>query len=129
MNTTPIPFGPDFIKSIIPWMLQTIDEIIRNYYHIFWDIFMSFISKHWGWILITLTCLLILAIVIALIGRWGFLGSLLYNYLYFGFLFILGLIKGPEIFLSEYFEILCLLILYPICYLTVRYILDKYSLR
>ena len=69
--------------------------------------------------------LLTIAFALALMGRWGMLGSVLYHYLYFGILFVVGLIKGPEIFVSEYFEIACAIILYPICYFTVGTILDK----
>ena len=121
--------GPNFAKDLISQILEMFDKALRDVYHKFWDIFMSIISEHWGLILIVLFALLILAIIIAIGGRWGFLGSLLYNYLYFGILFILGLIKGPEVFLSEYFEFFCLLLLYPACYYAVGVILDKLEVR
>lgn len=119
----------NFAQDLISNMLNTYDVLLRKIYHSAWDIFMSTIKEHWLLILSILLGLLIISIIIALMGRWGFFGSLMYNYLYFGILFIIGLIKGPEVFLSEYFEFFCFLLLYPVCYYIVGLILDKTGIR
>ncbi|MDD4036540.1 MAG: hypothetical protein PHS45_04385 [Bacilli bacterium] len=125
MKILPENFAQDLINNI----LSTYDVLLRKIYHSAWDIFMSTIKEHWLLILSILFGILIISIIIALIGRWGFFGSLMYNYLYFGVLFILGLIKGPEVFLNEYFEFFCILLLYPVCYKIVGIILDKTGLK
>ncbi len=125
MKILPENFAQDLINNI----LSTYDVLLRKIYHLAWDIFMSTIKEHWLLILSILFGILIISIIIALMGRWGFFGSLMYNYLYFGVLFILGLIKGPEVFLNEYFEFFCILLLYPVCYKIVGIILDKTGLK
>lgn len=125
MKILPENFAQDLINNI----LSTYDVLLRKIYHSAWDIFMSTIKEHWLLILSILFGILIISIIIALMGRWGFFGSLMYNYLYFGVLFILGLIKGPEVFLNEYFEFFCILLLYPVCYKIVGIILDKTGLK
>lgn len=129
MNATSTPFGPDFVKELIPYMLQVFDDGTRKAYRMIWDIFMSFVIENWIAILVVLVLLLLVAFVRALAGRWGMLGSVLYNYLYFGILFVYGLVRSPESFVSDYFEIVCALILYPVCYFTVGVILDKLGVR
>lgn len=121
--------GPNFTKELVTQILGMYDKGLRSAYHTLWNIFMSTIQEHWFLILIVLLVFLIISIFIALNGRWGFFGSLMYNYLYFGILFILGLIKGPEVFLSEYFEFFCILLLYPFCYIIVGRILNKFNLK
>ena len=125
MKILPENFAQDLINN----MLSTYDVLLRKIYHSAWDIFMSTIKEHWLLILSILFGLLIISIIIALMGEWGFFGSLMYNYLYFGVLFILGLIKGSEVFLNEYFEFFCILLLYPVCYKIVGIILDKTGLK
>lgn len=120
--------GPNFAKELVTGMLSMYDKVLRGAYHWLWDLFMSIIKEHWVLILIVLSIFLIISIFIALDGSWGFFGSLMYNYLYFGILFVIGLVKGPEVFLSEYFEFFCLLLLYPVCYRIVGMILNKFDL-
>lgn len=125
MNSTTTQAVPEFIKALIPQILETFDEATRKAYRMLWEIFMSFVVEHWLAILAVLTVVFFIALAQALMGRWGMLGSILYNYLYFGILFVVGLIKGSDIFVSEYFEIVCAIILYPLCYFLVGMILDK----
>ncbi len=129
MNPTTTQTVPDFLKTLIPQIFQTFDEATRKAYRMLWDIFMSFVVDHWLVILGILIFVFLITFARALTGRWGMLGSVLYNYLYFGILFVVGLIKGSDIFVSEYFEIICAVILYPFCYFTVRVILDKFGIR
>ena len=120
---------PTMMGDLIDNMLKSIDEGTRQAYRMLWDIFMSSLEQHWLAVLIVLAIVFLIALTLAFMGRWGMLGSVLYNYLYFGILFIVGLIKGPEIFVSEYFEIACAIILYPVCYFAVGIILDKLGVR
>jgi hypothetical protein len=129
MSATSTPISLDLPKQIVEMLLNTIDESTKNAYHMFWDFFMSILIDHWLTVIIVLVLALIIAWVVALSGRWGMFGTVLYHYLYFGILFLLGLIKGPEVFVSEYFEILCLVILYPICYFVTGSILDKTGVK
>jgi hypothetical protein len=64
-----------------------------------------------------------------MMGRWGSLGSLLYNFFYFGTLYIIGLLWGPEIFVDDLFNAACAVVLYPACYLLVGYILERTGLK
>ena len=129
MNTSTTPFGPDFVNDMVIRTLQSVDEGTKWAYHLFWDSLISFLSEHWLTVISFLVLLFLVALIRAYMGRWGMLGSVLYHYLYFGILFLVGLIKGPEVFVSEYFEIACEIILYPICYKTVGIILDKLGVR
>lgn len=115
--------------NLIPQLLQSIDEGKRMAYRSLWDVYMSFLTEHWAAIAILLIVIFIVAIVRAFTGYWAMLGKALYNFLYFGILFVIGLFKGPEVFVSEYFDLLCLALLYPICYFTVGKILDWLGVR
>lgn len=129
MHATTTQFGIDFVRDLIPWMLLTFDDATRQAYRMIWSAFISFTVEHWIAISIVLVVIFLIALAQALAGYWGMLGSVLYNYLYFGILFMVGLVKGPEVFVSEYFEIVCLFLLYPVCYFIVGRILDAFGLR
>ncbi|OHE25025.1 MAG: hypothetical protein A2Z84_01260 [Tenericutes bacterium GWA2_35_7] len=125
MNSTTTQPVPEFLKDLVPQIIHMFDEATRSAYRMLWKIFMSFVIEHWLAILIVLIIVFLISLAFAIMGSWGMLGSVLYHYLYFGILFIAGLIKGSDIFVSEYFEIFCAIILYPVCYYTVGTILDK----
>ena len=118
------------VIGIISDIPSLYDTALKNAYHMMWNELMLFLGTHWLAVIGYLTALLIFAVAIYLFtGRWGMLGSVLYHYLYLGILFLLGLIKGPKVFVSEYFEVLCAAILYPLCYLVVRKILTVTGIR
>lgn len=94
-----------------------------------WDILLAFLLENWFWVLLALFILFIFVTLKAMMGRWGSLGSFLYNFLYFGILLIIGLIWGPEVFVDDYFNAACAVILYPICYVVTGMILDKMGVR
>lgn len=98
-------------------------------YQMYWDILMSFLLGNLVAIIIILFIILMVAITKAIKGKWSMLGSVLYRYLYFGTLFIIGLIWGPTIFVSNFITIFCTIILYPVCYFLVGIILDKIKMR
>ncbi len=106
-------------------VMQAIDEGYKNGAHMAWDSFLFILSRHWLSILGIILFFFVVSLWKAMMGRWGALGSLLYNGLYFGTLFIIGLIWGPEVFISDIFGLACTVILYPICYVLVGWIIDK----
>ncbi len=127
--STSTAIGTEFTKKMIDALFNAIDEGTKQAYRMLWNALLSFLSVHWLTVIIVLAVILIIAIIRALIGRWGMLGSVLYNYFYFGILFVIGLIWGSDIFVSNWFTVAGVIILYPICYLIVRVILNKTGLR
>lgn len=116
MGTTTQPLGIDFPKQIVTMITDAIDKVTKEIYQTLWDILITLIKEHWGFFLVVLFLILLVAFVRYMItGRWAILGSIIYNYLYFGILFIVGLIFGPDIFASDYIKIL-LTIVYIACY-------------
>lgn len=128
MSPTTTRIGPDFVKDLGPWFLQQVGEATAKVFRMFWDAGMVFLMQHWISVLVILFAVLIYAVIRALMGHWWILGSVLYNYLYFGTLFLVGLIWGPETFANDYFKIF-LLLLYITCYLLVGKIISKIRMR
>lgn len=127
-TTTP-PFGPDFVKELIPWMIQQFGIATAKAFHMFWKIGMGYLAQHWIAVLIGLFAIFIIALIRAFItGRWAMLGSVVYNYLYFGALFIIGMIWGPEVFANDYFKIV-LAVLYVVCFILTGQFLSKIGVR
>ena len=127
-TSTP-PFGPDFVKELVPQIFQVIGEATARSFRMFWDIGMTYLSQHWIAVLLGLLIIFIVALVRAFItGRWAMLGSVVYNYLYFGILFLVGISFGPEVFTNNYFKIV-LAILYLICFVATGSFLRKIGVR
>jgi len=122
------PTNPDFIKQMPSWLLNTIQEATIKDIKIMWSWGMSYLLTHLWIIIGILLIVLVYALFRAFMGHWWVLGSVLYNYLYWGSLLIIGLIWGPEIFASTYIDI-GLFILYVICYIAVGKILKKIGVR
>lgn len=112
------------MTNLAPQLLQSIDEGKITASRLLWSVYTSFLADHWVAIVIFLAAIFSIALVKAFSGYWAMLGRVLYNSLYFGTLFIIGLIKGPEVFVSWYFEMFCVILLYPVCYFLVGRILD-----
>lgn len=100
----------------------------KDAYQILWDNLISFLLDNWLPVIGVLLLILIVSFVIALFGRWGMFGSVLYNYLYWGTLFIVGLIFGPKIFANIFVDIL-LVVLYVICFRLVGKILEGLNMK
>lgn len=113
--------GPNFTKDIIKLFT---DGMISGV-NLAWSWFISILIEDWKFFMTAYFIIFFISTLKAMIGRWGALGSILYNTFYFGTLFILGLIFGPQIFIDDVFKMTCIVILYPICYLLVGLILDK----
>ena len=129
MLATSTPLGPDFPKQMVHLFLDAIEKGTLMAYRMLWDALLAFLSAHVIAVMVVLFLALIFTFLKAMIGRWGSFGSLLYNIFYFGTLFIIGLIWGPEVFANDIFNAACAVILYPICYLVVGMILDKMGVR
>jgi hypothetical protein len=115
-------------QFIIKEMFNAFDNAQKEVYQILWDNLLSFLSSNWLSVAGFLLLLLVISFIVALFGRWGMFGSVLYNYLYCGTLFIFGLIFGPKIFANLFIDI-ALFILYLACYKLVGRILTGLHLK
>lgn len=121
-TTTPLL---EFVQSMPTLFINAFEEGMKQGAHLLWSALMTVLSQHWQFIMGAIFVIFIIATLKAMIGQWGMLGSALYNFFYFGTLFIVGLIWGPEVFLNDYFNFACSIILYPVCYFLVGWILRK----
>jgi hypothetical protein len=110
-------------------LFNSIEEGMKQAAQMLWGILMVFLKEHWFAVMIGLLLIFIVVTFKAMLGRWGSLGSFLYNFFYFGTLFVIGLIWGPEVFVNDIFHAACAVLLYPICYFLVGMILEKTGLR
>lgn len=129
MTPTTTPLGPDFPKQVVNLLMDSIEKGTLQAAQMLWEILLAFLSENWFWVLLTLFVLFVFVTLKAMMGRWGSLGSFLYNFFYFGTLFVIGLIWGPSVFVNDYFNAACAVILYPICYVLVGATLDKMGVR
>jgi hypothetical protein len=129
MNTsTPLQLGPEFGKYIIDLILKMMDDSRKEAISLLWGYLISFLTQNWGHVLLYAVALLILSFMFALAGRWSMLGSVLYRYLYFGALLIIGAIFGPHIFLNIWFDLISFIV-YKCSYESVGKIIDSLGLR
>lgn len=113
------------IKDIPSLFISGFEDASKWFVQVLWSALITFLHEHWLTVLLLIFGVMVLALFKAMIGEWGMLGSLLYNLIYFGTLFIIGLIWGPEFFLNDFFNAFCAVILYPVCYKIVGLILKK----
>ena len=128
MAPTSTPLGPDFPKQMIGLLFDSVEKGTLMGVRMVWDIVITLLTAHWLAVLLVIFVILVATTLKAMMGHWGSLGSLLYNILYFGTLLIIGLIWGPDVFADDYFNAACAVILYPICYWIVGWILRKTGL-
>lgn len=129
MTATSTPFGQEFYKSLIDQMFQAVDFGTKMAAHMLWDGLINFLVHDWLLVLGILTFFLLISIIeFVLTGRWAMLGSVLYNYLYYGILFLIGLIFGPEIFTNDWADLL-FFIVYAISFTWVGIILTRTGIR
>lgn len=129
MTASSTPLGVDFPKQIVEMFANVLGEETRQVARVLWGMLTNFLSTHWLAVLLVLFVVFVAVTLKAMMGRWGSLGSFLYNFIYFGVLLIVGLIWGPEVFVGDYFKVACAVVLYPICYWVVGLILDKMGVR
>lgn len=130
MISTTTQFGSSFAKDLIITIIEKSDEVTKKIYQALWHALLSFLAAHLFIVITVLAVIFFIAIGDYIItGRWRMLGSVLYNYLYFGVLLVIGLIWGSDIFVSDIFHLACTAILYPICYLVTRAFLNVTGIR
>lgn len=123
------PLGADFPKQVVEMFLNAIDEGTRQAYRMIWNGITQFLVEHWGWVIVALVAIFILSVLnYFATGRWAMLGSVLYNYLYFGTLFVITLVFGPEVFANDWFKIV-LFVVYVVCFILVGKLLRKVGIR
>lgn len=116
MSTT-TPLTPEYVSDSF-WSIFTAFENARGptYVKVWNEVLIPVLQSNWLLLFATLIGLFIFASSIKVFtGRWALLGSVTYNYLYFGTLFVIGSIFGPEMFATFFIDIF-LLLLYFICY-------------
>lgn len=129
MNATTSPLGPDFIKEALETLMNGVAEATAHTYRVFWEMLLSFLAQHWLGTLAVLLAILGCAILRYLItGSWRVLGSVLYNYVYFFFMFLIGLMGGPELYANDYFPIVATIV-YIISFSIVGFILLTTGVR
>lgn len=129
MTATSTPFGQQFYKSLIDQMYQAVDNGTKMAYHMMWNALITFLMQDWLLVLGILTLFLVVAILKFLTtGRWTMLGSVLYNYTYYGILFLIGLIFGPEVFANDWIDLL-LFVVYIISFTWVAIVLSSTGIQ
>ena len=118
----------DFTKQIVDILLGAIPKGTVWAFQFVWNLAISFLLSHLLATIAILVIVLVYAFFKAVMGHWWVLGRVLYTYLYWGSVLIIGSIFGPEIFASTYADI-GLFILYIICFILVGKILNKTKLK
>lgn len=116
------------IQFILKSVLDAFNDAQVQAYQLLRNQLLSFLSSNRLPSLLVLFLILVFSLIKALNGRWGTLGSVLYNYFYWGILFAFGLIFGPKIFANVFIDII-LFILYLACYKLVGKILVGMRLK
>jgi hypothetical protein len=111
---------PDFLQNIMASSTIVAVDFLRSILVVLWASF----QPCFPYAVAVLFVFLIIASVNAMLGRTGMLGSLLYHIFYFGILGIIIWIKGLEILLNPYFDLIGF-ILYRFCYWLTGIILQK----
>ena len=122
MTTSTDP-GLKFISSLGDTIISGVASGTLLATRMVWDVTITFLSAHWLTVFGFIFVILLIATIYFMFGRWGLLGTALYNLFYFGALLIIGLILGPEVFTEDAFNAFCAAMLYPACYKLVGYIL------
>ena len=115
---------PDLLQNIIASSTAMAVEVAKSILMVLW----TSLWPYRFYIIIFVFLLFIIASVKAMLGRTGMLGSLLYHVLYFGVLAIFIWIKGLEILLNPFFDLIGF-ILYIVCYRLVGIILQNFRNR
>ena len=126
MDSSSTPMTAD---NVVLVLFGSIEEGVRQWTVMLWDVVTSQLIEHWLLVGGIFVGFLVLFTLMALFGNWASLGSFLYNSIYAIVILIIGSIWGPEIFVSNWFGFFTALILYPICYLLVGWILSKTGLK
>jgi hypothetical protein len=103
--------------------MEAIDDGTKQLIQLYWSVLTSFLTEY----RIAVTVVIFLTVVFATLKdmteRWGMWGCVLYNTIYFGALLKIGLMWGPDIFVSNFFNAVCTVVPYLVCYLVIGIIL------
>lgn len=116
-------------NTVVSLLIDNLEQGTKDAVNMIWSGLIAYLSDHWIVFGLIVFLIFIVVTIKAMLGRWGALGSFLYNLIYFGTLFLVGLIWGPEVFLNDWFGFFTALVLYPATYLLVGWILNKTHLR
>jgi hypothetical protein len=100
-------------------------ELMKDMARRLWHQIMDFLAPYWSVVILILIVVFVFATIKAFAGRWGTLGSLLYHVPYFGILLLIGLIFGPEWFVSDWYKPVCAVLLNPICFFLSGFLMIK----
>ncbi len=129
MSTDTSQISLAFDKQLVLEFLSAIDNATKQGYRMIWSAMKVFLVEHWLLVIISLVCIFLIALLdYKFTRRWRMLGSVMYNYFYFGILFLVALIFGSDVFASNYFKIF-LAILYVVCFTAVGILLKKTGVR
>jgi len=124
----PTATSQNFINQMPNLFLGAIQKGTVDGIKIVWNLVTSFLIEHWIAVVVILFVVLVYAVIQAIMGHWGFLGHVLYNYLYWGAVLAIGSIWGSQVFAGAYTD-LGLFLLYIACYIAVDRILTKTGLK
>lgn len=125
MTTSTAAFDPNIFVQIMDTLKASMESSTKMVAHIMWSSLLSYLAAHWIATILILFVVFVFVFIKAKLGRWRSLGSFLYNLFYFGILFIIGLVWGPEVFLGDWLKVVCAVLLYPICYYLSGYSMEK----
>jgi hypothetical protein len=96
--------------TFIDEITQLILNLPLNSISFAWSIINPILIENWLKLTVAIIILINIAMLKFLItGKWGTLGSLLYNFFFFGIMYLIINNFGPEIILEDYFKIISFL--------------------
>jgi len=129
MNPTATKFGPEFIEQMIDLLFKSAEKGAELAIGLLWSLLMGVLKAYWPIILGAVFILLVIGTAKAMMGRWGLLGTVLYNSLYGFTLLVIGLIWGPNVFIGDAFDLARTIIIYPVCYFVTGLVLKIFKGR
>lgn len=112
----------DFIKSLPGLTAKGMEMGAR----MVWDgVFLPILKEHWLAIMLIVFCLFVIATFKAMMGKWGSLGSLLYNLFYVIVVIAICLIWGPEVLVGDAYHLSYIIIFYPVCFWLSGWVMDR----
>jgi hypothetical protein len=128
-TTTDLSFPKEIVGMFINTAMKAMDEAPKIFYEMIWSGVKQLLIEHWPSVILFLILILLFAVLRYLItGRWAMLGSVLYSYIYWGFVLIIILIFGPDIFASDWIKIV-LFVVYVVSFTLVGNFLRKTGIR
>ncbi|SFS84753.1 hypothetical protein SAMN04487906_1881 [Zhouia amylolytica] len=113
----------------IEQIVKIILEFPANTLNFWWGIINPIIIENWYIIAIIAIIMLNIAVLKFIItGKWGALGSVLYNIFYIGIIYLIIYFFGPEIILKKYFNSISFLV-YVCGFFLTRLILQMINIK